>query len=89
MGLEVNEDTFPNRKMKPTGHNFWWLEIGGLFDTIDDADKLRDDLVALAHGVWAFIKNHPDGRGHKWELEWVGAFYPENAKTYVTKAIIF
>lgn len=71
--LPVNEETFPNRKMTPTGHNFWWLEIGGEYDTINDADKLRDDLTALAHGVWAFIKNHPDGRGHAWELEWIGA----------------
>jgi hypothetical protein len=26
----------------------------------------------MAYGVWGFIKNHPDGRGHRWELEWIG-----------------
>lgn len=73
--LPVDETTFPLREknMKPTGHNFWWLEIGGTEDTIEDADSLRDRLIALAYGVWNFIKNHPDGRGHAWELEWIGA----------------
>ena len=23
--------------------------------------------------MWDLIKNHPDGRGHRWELEWIGA----------------
>jgi len=23
--------------------------------------------------VWDLIKNHPDGRGHGWELEWIGS----------------
>lgn len=73
--LPVDEQTFPLREanMKPTGHNFWWLEMGGTEDTIDDADSLRDRLIALAYGVWNYIKNHPDGRGKAWELEWIGA----------------
>ncbi len=73
--LPVDETTFPNRakNMKPTGHNFWWLELGGLEDTLEDADSLRDRLIALAYGVWNYIKNHPDGRGRSWELEWIGA----------------
>lgn len=56
------------------GHdNFWWLEIGGEDDTIGNADRTRDELYRMALGAWAFIKNHPDGRGRKWELEWIGA----------------
>jgi hypothetical protein len=58
---------------KPTGHNFWWIEIGGEQDTIGDADEIRDELYSIAYGVWDFIKNHPDGRGRNWELEWIGA----------------
>ncbi|GDY11867.1 hypothetical protein LBMAG53_07450 [Planctomycetota bacterium] len=61
------------RECKPTGHNFWWIEIGGEQDTMADADRIRDELYAIAFGVWAFIKNHPDGRGHGWELEWLGS----------------
>lgn len=73
--LPVDEQTFPqrSRNMKPTGHNFWWLEIGGTEDTMEDADSLRERLMAIAYGVWNFIKNHPDARGHRWELEWIGA----------------
>jgi len=57
---------------QPGGENFWWLEIGGEGDTIADADAIRDELLRIAYGVWAFIKNHPDGRGRAWELEWIG-----------------
>ena len=57
---------------QPAGENFWWLEIGGEGDTIRDADAIRDELLRIAYGVWAFIKNHPDGRGRAWELEWIG-----------------
>ncbi|MCC5850435.1 MAG: FAD-dependent oxidoreductase [Verrucomicrobia bacterium] len=73
--LPVDAQTFPHREanMKPTGHNFWWLELGGMDDTLADADQLRDRLLALAYGVWGYIKNHPDGRGHEWELEWIGS----------------
>lgn len=59
--------------LTPSGHNFWWLELGGQDDTVGQADAIRDELMALALGVWATIKNHPDGRGHGWELEWVGS----------------
>ncbi len=55
------------------GDNFWWLEIGGENDTIGGADRTRDELYRMGLGAWAFIKNHPDGRGRKWELEWIGA----------------
>lgn len=60
-------------RFHPSGHNFWWIEIGGESDTIDDADAIRDELYSIAYGVWDYIKNHPDGRGHKWELEWIGS----------------
>jgi hypothetical protein len=61
------------RDAKPAGDNFWWLEVGGDGDTIGDADVIRDELLRIAYGTWSFIKNHPDGRGARWELEWIGA----------------
>lgn len=67
------EADLPNRDLKPTGHNFWWLEIGGLDDTIGDSEAIRDELYKISLGIWELIKNHPDGRGHNWELEWIGA----------------
>jgi hypothetical protein len=67
------EETVPKRELTPKGHNFWWIEIGGTRDTISDADAIRDELLKTAYGVWAYIKNHPDGRGHNWELDWIGS----------------
>ena len=66
------DETAPKRPLQP-GDNFWWMEVGGVKDTIGDADEIRDELLRVAYGVWGYIKNHPDGRGHGWELDWVGA----------------
>jgi len=68
-----DESSLPKRPLRPEGHNFWWLEVGGTGDTIADTEANRDELLKIAFGVWAYIKNHPDGRGRRWELEWIGA----------------
>jgi len=71
---KYREEDLPNRSLRAEGNdNFWWLEFGGLLDTIEDADKIRDECYKISYGVWDLIKNHPDGRGHKWELDWIGA----------------
>ncbi len=53
-------------------NNFWWLELGGDRDSIHDTEELRDELLALAFGVWDHIKNHGEHGADNWELEWVG-----------------
>jgi hypothetical protein len=68
-----NENDLPNRPLTPLGDNFWWLETGGMGDTIAQAEVLRDELLKIGFGVWDLIKNHPDGRGQAWELDWIGA----------------
>ncbi len=70
---KFSEEDLPNRYLTPTGENFWWLELGGMENTIRDAEKLRDELLKVAFGVWSLIKNHPDGRARNWELEWIGS----------------
>jgi hypothetical protein len=70
---KYHDGDLPNRQLQPEGHNFWWLEVGGTGDTIAGTEKHRDELLKIAFGVWDYIKNHPDGRGHRWELEWIGA----------------
>jgi len=52
--------------------NYWYLELGGMAHTIDDAESLRDDLLALAYGMWDYIKNSGDCDAENWELDWVG-----------------
>ncbi|MFT3786219.1 MAG: FAD-dependent oxidoreductase [Tepidisphaeraceae bacterium] len=56
-------------------HNFWWLELGGLQDTIGDAETIRDELMRTVWGVWDFIKNRSPHRADaaNWAIEWVGA----------------
>ena len=68
----------PNRPVRAMADdnscdNFWWLEFGGMLDTIEDADQIRDECYRIAYGVWDLVKNHPDGRGHGWELDWIGS----------------
>lgn len=67
------DENCPKRDMMPTGHNFWWLEFGGVKDTIKDSDAIRDELLKIAYGVWEYIKNHPDKRAANWELDWIGS----------------
>lgn len=54
--------------------NFWYLELGGMRDTIGDTEEIRDELVALAYGMWDYLKNDPDqaARHQNWQLDWVG-----------------
>ncbi len=68
------DETAPKRPLDPIGgSNFWWIEIGGTKDTIGQADEIRDELLKISYGVWEYIKNHPDGRGRAWELDWIGS----------------
>lgn len=67
------DETVPKRNLMPEGNNFWWLDFGGIMDTLGDGSQIRDELLKIAYGIWAYIKNHPDGRGHAWELDWIGS----------------
>ncbi|MEI8197784.1 MAG: FAD-dependent oxidoreductase, partial [Phycisphaerae bacterium] len=65
----------PQRTVWQKGDNFWWLEVGGLSDTIRDAETIRDELMKIGLGVWDYIKNHHEKRSEheNWGLEWFGA----------------
>jgi hypothetical protein len=73
------------------GHeNFWWLEIGGMGDTLHDADKNRDELLKIAFGVWDFLKNGPEAAASEnWALDWMG-FLPgkRESRRYVGDHIL-
>ena len=54
-------------------YGWWWAEWGGTLDTIRDNEEIRDELLAVALGIWDHIKN--SGNGHEadnWALEWLG-----------------
>ena len=54
--------------------NFWYLELGGDGDSIADTEKVRDELLATAYGLWDFVKNDPTQKekNKNWRLEWIG-----------------
>lgn len=52
--------------------NFYWIELGGMQNSIDDTEEVRDELLKIAFGVWDHMKNHGDHGAGNWELEWVG-----------------
>ncbi len=54
--------------------NFWWMEVGGEYDSIHDAERLREELIRIAFGVWDYIKNRAPDRESvaRWALDWVG-----------------
>ena len=68
-----DEGKLPNREHKVTGNqNFWWLEVGGMDDTIHDKEELRDELLKIAFGIWDHIKNRGEHGADNWALDWVG-----------------
>ncbi len=52
------EEDLPKRFHNIRKDYFWWIDIGGDGDTINDAEKLRDELLKIAFGVWDHVKNH-------------------------------
>ncbi len=66
-------EDLPHRAHKSWEYGYWWVEWGGELDTIKDNERIRDELLAIALGVWDHIKNsgfHPESEN--WALEWIG-----------------
>jgi hypothetical protein len=38
-------------------YGYWWMEWGGELDTVADDARIRDELLAIALGVWDHVKN--------------------------------
>ena len=67
------DGSLPDRNHSLRGtQNFWWLEVGGMDDSIHDTEELRDELLKIAFGVWDHIKNRDDHEADTWVLDWVG-----------------
>lgn len=55
------------------GCRLWWIEYGGLRDTVHDTEEIKWELWKVAYGVWNYIKNSgafPEAANLT--LEWVG-----------------
>ncbi|MEY2881283.1 MAG: hypothetical protein RLZZ15_3663, partial [Verrucomicrobiota bacterium] len=53
-------------------YGYWWLEWGGTLDTIKDNERIRDECLAIALGVWNHIKNESGLDASLWALDWIG-----------------
>jgi len=54
-------------------YGYWWIELGGIYDTIRDNERLRFELLSIVLGVWDYIKNSGEFPSAKnWALETVG-----------------
>ena len=70
-------------------NNFWWIEYGGNVDTVKDANEIQFELKRIAYGVWAYMKNHPDGRCRGFELDWMGSLPGKRESTRFVGPHIF
>jgi hypothetical protein len=71
----TSPDDLPHRMRGVQATNFWWIEVGGLNDTIKDAERIRDELMKITYGVWDYIKNYAPEREEaaNWAIEWIGS----------------
>jgi hypothetical protein len=70
---KFTEEDLKYRNHRSLEYGYWWIEFGGMLDTIKDNEQIRDELMAILMGVWDHIKNsgeHPDAAN--WALDWFG-----------------
>lgn len=70
---KVTREHLRFRAIKSWEYGYWWVEWGGSLNTIWDNERIRYELLAIALGVWDYIKNsddHPDSAN--WALDWLG-----------------
>lgn len=82
------DDDIPYRE-HDTSNNFWWIEIGGEWDSVHDTDRCREELLKICYGVWDHVKNYGDHGLDNWELDWIG-FLPgkRESRRYIGKYIV-
>lgn len=54
------------------GENFWYIELGGMTDTVREAEITKDKLLDLLFGVWDCIKNSGEFDAETWDIEFIG-----------------
>ncbi len=71
-------------------YGYWWIEFGGVMDTIRDNEFIRDELLKTLFGVWDYIKNSGEYPGAaNWALNWFG-FHPgkRESRRFIGKYIL-
>ena len=70
---KITREQLRMRRPKSWEYGCWWIEWGGMQDTIRDDAAIRHELLSIVMGVWDYIKNsgdHPESAS--WALNWVG-----------------
>ena len=68
-----SENDLPFRSHGHFSQGFWWIEVGNPpYNTIDDNETIRDELLKNLLGVWDHIKNHGDHGAENYALDWIG-----------------
>lgn len=73
---DITKTPIPQRRIIRAGDNgaaYWWIEYGGELDTTHDNEEIRDELWAVIHGIWDYIKNSGEFDAENLTLEWVGS----------------
>lgn len=70
---KVTKDMLRFRPIGSWEYGYWWVEWGGDLNTIRENERIREELLSIALGVWDYIKNsgaHPSSAN--WALDWLG-----------------
>ncbi|MEV8252515.1 FAD-dependent oxidoreductase [Rhodoglobus sp. NPDC076762] len=73
---DISSTPIPMNRIIRTGDNgcdYWWIEWGGLLDTVADNETIRDELWSIVFGIWDYIKNSGKFDADNLALEWVGS----------------
>ena len=70
----LTKENFENRSPNVVfdTQNYWYLELGGNKNTIEDTEVIRDELLSLAVGTWDYIKNAGEYDTAQWDLDFLG-----------------
>ncbi|MBM4047210.1 MAG: FAD-dependent oxidoreductase, partial [Planctomycetes bacterium] len=55
--VKFSAEHFTKRK-QDLSQGTWWIEYGGMVDTIKDAEEIRDELIRVIFGAFDWAKNH-------------------------------
>lgn len=71
---EEGIEKLKRRNIDVMGTNFWWMEVGGMVDSIGDAEQCREELLRIAFGVWDYVKNFSSEKEKfaNFALDWQG-----------------
>lgn len=71
--MDVLKKTDKSISLNLNGCDYWWIEYGGMKNTIKDNDNISMELLKIIYGIWDYIKNSGQFDADCYTLEWVGS----------------